>query len=380
MALHDRTTWLMGLLVVVFCGSAAALGQEGSTDSVAPSGFEPTSATIERIMDVAVGNIARRYNLNETQTQYTGELMRREVRRFLIEHEAEIWPAIRGILATQMGINPPDDPEEVKRLGAAARPLAKLAEETIFRANAEWREVLTDEQKKMHDFDLAAMRQTFVHVDESLASWEEGKPTDAGIFPPAPSPVGGPPVPPKPRTTSTTVIPTDQIPVGILATFVEEFIKDYRLDEGQITSARSILTEFKAKAETFKNTNKEAFAKIVKERSKAQTKRDTKAIKEVTARHKRMLQPFYALFAEMEGRLKGLLTTAQKEQYAERNQAKSRRAKETKPDAKDSTKDAKPQKPKPQGAKSDRAKPDKGKSKEAPTPQSEKPKKKGQKD
>ncbi|MCH8966272.1 MAG: hypothetical protein IID43_01210 [Planctomycetes bacterium] len=380
MALHDRTTWLMGLLVVVFCGSAAALGQEDSTDSVAPSGFEPTSATIERIMDVAVGNIARRYNLNETQTQYTGELMRREVRRFLIEHEAEIWPAIRGILATQMGINPPDDPEEVKRLGAAARPLAKLAEETIFRANAEWREVLTDEQKKMHDFDLAAMRQTFVHVDESLASWEEGKPTDAGIFPPAPSPVGGPPVPPKPRTTSTTVIPTDQIPVGILATFVEEFIKDYRLDEGQITSARSILTEFKAKAETFKNTNKEAFAKIVKERSKAQTKRDTKAIKEVTARHKRMLQPFYALFAEMEGRLKGLLTTAQKEQYAERNQAKSRRAKETKPDAKDSTKDAKPQKPKPQGAKSDRAKPDKGKSKEAPTPQPEKPKKKGQKD
>ena len=37
---------------------------------------------------------------------------------------------------------------------------------------------------------------------------------------------------------------------------VAEFIKEYELNEGQITAARSILVEFKGKANDFKNAKK----------------------------------------------------------------------------------------------------------------------------
>lgn len=269
-------------------------------------------------MEAAVHNIAIRYNLNEVQKQYTGELMKREVRRFLRDHEAEVWPAIRGMLATQMGTRPPDDPEEVKRLGQGARPIAQLAKEAIFRANAEWREILDAEQKALHDFDLAEMREAFTQIDENLAAWEKGEPAaDKGIFPP-PSGRPGPPLPTKPPLTKHKGLVVDEVPIGILEAFVEEFIKDYQLDEGQITAARSILAEFQEKANSFKKAKKEEFAQIVAEREKAKAERDTGGIRRATAKHKKLLEPFYAIFGEMEERLQGLLTTAQKEQYAER--------------------------------------------------------------
>ena len=84
--------------------------QPKSAEAAQPRLSIPASAaTIERIMDQAVRNIARRYNLNETQTKKTDELMKREVNRFLKEHEDEVWPVIRDLLISQFGAKPPQD-------------------------------------------------------------------------------------------------------------------------------------------------------------------------------------------------------------------------------------------------------------------------------
>ena len=62
-------------------------------------------------MKQAVRNIAARYNLNDKQTEFTDELMTREVHRFLREHEAVIWPLIRDLLAAQL--RPPEDRQKM---------------------------------------------------------------------------------------------------------------------------------------------------------------------------------------------------------------------------------------------------------------------------
>lgn len=318
---------LAGLLALCAVPSGVWAQAEDS-DSATPDGFDKvTFATVERIMDTAVQNIARRYALNPAQTQNTSELMRREVRQFLKDHEAQIWPAIRSLLESGFGKNLPEDIDEVKRLGEVARPLAKEAKEAIFRANAEWREILTEEQKKVHDFDLEQMDKTFEHVDSFLGSWQEGKPIQGGgLFPQPKAAIGGPPRPPKPVIGTTRPI-VDTIDVGILTTFVEEFIKDYKLTEGQITTARSILEEFKEKAEAFKSFNKQDFAKIVADRNKARAARDADGIKKATTAHKKLLEPFYELFAQMEDRLRSQLTTTQLDVYKQKNQPKRASAK-----------------------------------------------------
>ncbi len=322
MVLRKRINWLLGLGMAVAAANTTS-AQTPPDDTATPPGFGPTSATVERIMETAVHNIAARYNLNELQRISTNDLMKREVRQFLRDHEAEVWPAIRSMLQTQFGLVKPEDVEEVKRVGAATRPLAKLAKEAIFRANEEWRQILNEEQKKVHDFDMTEMRRTFTEIDTNLASWEEGNPKDNGFFP-IPSGQAGPPRPPQPRIPEKPDYRGREIPVGILAIYVEEFIKDYNLNEGQITACRSILVEFQERANTFKNAKKEEFAKVVKGLDDAKRARDTAGIRRATLAHKKALEPFYAIFSEMQERLKGQLTTAQLQKFADRNKPRER--------------------------------------------------------
>lgn len=284
------------------------------------AGQVPAAATIERIMEQAARNITARYNLNDVQTEETRKLMKREVYRFLKAHENEVWPAIRDLLAAELGAKPPDSREEKMRLGKAARPLVKLAEEAIFGANEEWRLILTQEQKSVHDFDLSEMRKTFKKIDENFGEWEKGRSTENGIFP-GPKLTGR--QPPRPSQPPKGRLPEPEVeifnPHRIFETLVEEFIKEYELDEGQITSARSILEEFKGKANDVREAKKLQFAKIAVQQQEALTRRDLDAIKEAAAAHKKLLEPVYQLCSAMDDRLKALLTTAQIQRHVATN-------------------------------------------------------------
>ncbi|MGB2987367.1 MAG: hypothetical protein WBE26_15990, partial [Phycisphaerae bacterium] len=329
MALRKRTVWGLLVAMTMWVPGASAQqppekGSAADTASELSTGRAPATATIEAIMEQAVRNIAARYNLNEDQTALTGKLMKRDVYRFLEEHEAEVWPIIRDLLAAQLGAKPPESQEEIKRIGEAAKPLAQLAKEAIFRANEEWRHILTPEQKKLHDFDLAEMETTFEQIDKNFAEWEAGRPPEDGIFP-APQIDGQPLRPHKPQDEKPIKVIFD--PNRILETLVEEFIKDYKLDEGQITAARSIRQEFKAKANDFRDSNKLEFAKIARQQQEAIANRDLDAIKKAAAAHKKLLEPVYGLCGQMHERLKGLLTTAQIERYAEKSGSKKEKAK-----------------------------------------------------
>jgi hypothetical protein len=320
--LHFRT------LVVLSSAIASAFGQDATPPPPKPTGSAaeaaaaleagsmPAAATVEKIMQEAVRNISRRYNLNEAQIAETDKLMKREVHKFLKEHEAVVWPAIRDLLAVQLGGSNPGA-EEAARIGKAAQPLVGKAKEAIFRANEEWRTYLTAEQKTTHDYDLAEMEKSFQQIEKNFSDWAAGKPTDAGLFPPpaiddrsprrAPKPKGGLPEP-----------EVETFRVSIFDTFVEEFIRENQLDQGQIDTARSILKEFKVKANDFKETKKEELTKIAAEQKAALDARDRERMKAADTALKKALEPVQALFGEMEERLKALLTSTQLERYVAR--------------------------------------------------------------
>lgn len=307
---------MFGMFLVMFAvGAAAAQTDKPQKPPVLDAkdaldgGSPPATATIDKIMDQAVRNIAVRYNLNDVQTQETRKLMKREVYRFLKEHENKVWPVIRDLLGSQL--EPPENRDNMMRVGKAAKPLARLAKEAIFRANEEWRLILRPDQKKMHDFDMAEMTKTFDQINANFDDWEAGKQTGRSVFP-KPEFAGQPPLPSRPPKGS---LPKPEVevfdPNNIFEALVEDFIEEYELGEGQITSARSILEEFKGKANDFKDARKLAFLSVALQQQEAFADRDIGAIKKAAAAHKKLLEPIYQLCGQMDDRLKGLLTTAQ---------------------------------------------------------------------
>jgi hypothetical protein len=261
-------------------------------------------------------------------------MMKTEVRKFLRDHHAEIWPVLRTMIGAQLDPSSiTQDPAEAKRIGKMARPLFAAAQKAILESNTEWREILTDEQRAMHDFDLQEMNKTFTHMDTQLGNWENGKPDEKGIFPTVQAYPGEPARPPLPTaglpnlaagraTSAQESAPTPDV----FEAYVEAFIKDYELDAGQIERARTILAEFKLKAEDhYKRASKE-IAKAETDRQEAVIRRDRAAREAAEKKRKELNAPPTEFFSEMKDRLHAMLTTAQKERFAQKQAEKAKPA------------------------------------------------------
>lgn len=332
---------LFALVFFVYFAASAAIAQDGANQgkpapkpaatpppAVQPAAPVPTpagapltpdAATIEKIMEQAARNIGLRYNLNQAQSEKTQEIMKREVHAFLKEHEAEVWPLIRDLMAAQLGAAPPSDPAELKRIGKGVKPLIQAAKDAILRGNEEWRMYLTPDQRKMHDFDLTEIDRSFGQINEQFSRWEKGESTEAPLFPAASA--AGPQRPKKPSEG----LPEPEVdvfePRRLFDPTVEKFIRDYELDQAQNDSARSILAEFNTKGEDFKKANKDALAALAVDLKKALQERDQGLKRSAEAARKKLLTPVYALLDQLNERLKGLLTTAQIDRYEAKKKA-----------------------------------------------------------
>jgi len=325
---------------LVFAGSTVASDPQSALKSDLQSSKSASAATVETIRKAAVQNIAARYNLNEIQTKRTEELMKREVYRFLAEHEESVWPAIRDLLSCQLGANPPGV-QKARQIGKSVLPIIAEAKKAIFQANDEWRTILSDDQKTMHDWDMAEMEKQFQKINKNMQAWANGTPNSNGLFP-TQNMAGSPPRPELPaenwlpdgsldeprtgiRLAERDVKPlpksgpsTEVFHPDVFEKFVEEFIKDYQLDQGQIDSARSILKEYKDKAASFYKKSTEKLALLETRERQAQRPYDRKAVAEIREMRKQLLQPIYDLFGQMEARLKALLNRNQLAQYQEK--------------------------------------------------------------
>ncbi|MDO8629953.1 MAG: hypothetical protein Q7R41_05620, partial [Phycisphaerales bacterium] len=212
------------------------------------------------------------------------------------------------------------NPEEIKRIGKAAEPLLKLAKDAIHKGNDEWRQYLNEDQKVTHEYDLGEMDKTFSQIEQNFHSWAEGKPVDGGIFPPPPTDRS----PPTPRQPPPG-LPKPEVEIFVRTTLfdtvVEDFIREYGLDPAQIDAARSILSEFKSKAGDFKEANRAELSKIAGDLKNATDAHDLDRIAKSEADRKKLMQPVYELFAQMDERLKALLTTSQIERHATKQAA-----------------------------------------------------------
>ena len=267
---------------------------------------------VDDMIRQAAENVSRRYNLNPYQTQFTEDMMVKRVTRFLNEHEDEIWPIIRDMARYR---NPRNrmDARTARRLGKAIKPIFVEAQKAILDANGEWRDILSDEQKKLHDHDLAEMDKTFGDMDDRFANWSRGQVgTHQGIFPPKRE--DKPPVNPK----MPTKISADRVISGSLEWwdgYVESFIKNYELDAGQIATARSILKELKGRAAAYQETHKDDFARVEGELAAARKANDPDKINRAEQEFRKLKSFMEPLFEELKTRLAKIPRPAQRQKF-----------------------------------------------------------------
>ena len=265
------------------------------------------------MMEQATINISRRYNLNPEQEEYTRQLLRKRTKEFLAVHEDDLREMLKELFMQQLSGKQPT-PEQVRSWGERARPLLEASKKAILDGNMEWRDILNDEQKKIHDIDLNLMDRNFGLLESRFERWQQGefRPDDwmanpqAGASRPQPTATN----PPQPVESGN--------PDDYWAIYVKKFIKDYQLDEAQRNSALAVLKDVREKATRFREkTQADRDAAQAELQRLIREKAPPGDIREWSRKRRDLDKPISELFEELKSRLAMIPTEAQKERVAD---------------------------------------------------------------
>lgn len=307
---------------------------------------------VEKMVDRAVGQVVKRYKLNPEQEQFTRTLMTRRVDAFFDQYEADIRDMLAQAMRYQLsGQQLP--PEKVQEWTARIDPMFLEARRSIYEGNKEFREVLTEDQLKIHDVDMRVMEQNFRDAEKRLGRWREGgfdpvkdlgqkpegqqgkpkpprgprkpaQPAPGQVAEPvaeapapevaaAPTPAPGTTPPARPRRPRVPLRgPTGRTPVARVDTwdiYVQRFIADYGLDQSQATQSQAILADCKKRAVEYQASHRSDYDRL--QAAMAGAAKDSDAHKQFEQLNK----PIDDLFNEMKARLDQIPTEAQRKAY-----------------------------------------------------------------
>jgi hypothetical protein len=275
---------------------------------------------VDSMIQQAADNVARRYNLSPEQREKTRQMMQAGVTKFLEQNEEAIWPLVRDLARQQLTGAPPD-PETAKHIGEAALPLVEKAKQAIYKANEDWGQILSPEQKQLHDFDLREMKGQFEEINRNFEGYKDGNLVPNPMFPQSPSKADEPPRPPRP---SNVYRPSKRLE-DAWDKYVQDFIAKYELDPGQKLSAESYLREVKQRAADHRTSRVKEYADVAKRLRESYATGDLKKRATAERDEKALNKPINDLFDELKRRLDGIPTPAQKKKYEDALKAKQSR-------------------------------------------------------
>lgn len=318
-----------GFWVVAVVLAAPTAGWASPNDNGFKPNQGPASWNVDAMVGQASNNIIRRYNLNEEQAAKTREMLEAGVDKFLRENQEEIWPLLRELWEFQIKGELPD-PAVSKRIGARVRPLLVAVQKAILEGNEIWGEFLSEEQRRLHEYDLNEMRSTLGKMDENFKNWEAGEPVLQPIFPRHVKKKDEPKRPKRPSLEPLILDKSSRQPVGNTQetwlagyrNFTERFVKDYALDDTQIEAAMSILREIEARAKAHVAKVKNEEAAISKQKEVAMGKADWDKYQQLRKASEALNAPLTEFFGELTSRLDTIPTEAQRQAFRDNLQSK----------------------------------------------------------
>lgn len=268
---------------------------------------DPMLWDTEQMMDEAVAQISKRYNLTPQQQEYTQLLLKKRVREFLDQYETDVRELLQESIDMRLG-KKESDPAAMMKWAIRAMPVYDAAKNAILDGNREWGQILDENQKKTHDRDLSLMDQNFTNVTKQLKDMEDGK---GPKFNRTPSMNDGGVTP-----TGQNVARRPEIEDSWIA-YVEKFINTYKLDDAKKIAAREkIHKDQLEKAKQYREANKDKFRQIEDETAKnlreLPVEERMKRIGEADRKKKELESPIRRLFIELCRRLDALPSSKQR--------------------------------------------------------------------
>lgn len=313
---HYALHLIPALAVCVLILNQPALGQAGSPPAKkpAPAGAPPTPKThpndpsiwdVDQMMDDAASQIARRYNLNTAQEQYTRLMLINRVRKFLDVHETDIRELLKESIAMRRlkGGNA----QQYTKWATRAAPIYHAAMQAIRQGNEEWGSILDAEQKKIHETDLNQMSRSFDNVNRMLNNWKSGKT-------PLPKRIGSG----NPPETINRVSDNPPVYVNLEDSwikYVQKFIHAYGLGDEQKEAASAIHKEEHQRAKQWR----EAHRGDIQVNRVRLNRAENDVLKQRYEQKRFDLEErtFHVRFIKLEKRLDGLLTQKQRASISE---------------------------------------------------------------
>jgi hypothetical protein len=244
--------------------------------------------------------------------------------------------------------------ESAKRFVEMGYPIFEDARAEIMRGQDDFRKILTDQQKKIHDRDLKGLNSQFRLIDRSFKNWESGN--VSGRHPLGGITLGpgrGQQIVPGPRRRGNT-------PEAKWERYVRLFNADYRLDDVQQRSTGAVLQDLKDHAGQYRKTHYKELVEadgLVRDAQMAKPF-DKKSLEQAKRIRYLRNKPFDDWFEELKSRLEQVPTEKQRAAFYVRNpQLKPKDADKPAPAASAKT-DKQPSKPTP-SADSDKKEPSK---------------------
>jgi hypothetical protein len=360
----DRIAFRLVIAGVALVLAAVAYGQD---EGQPPRSSYTSMLNVDAMIDNYARLVARKYSLTPEQDAYTQQLIREKSQAFLAEYRDQLFPIVDRLFEVRAGGE--ISTSEMMQWGRIAAPIFEKAKVIIVDANNEWRQILDDNQKKIHDADVQLMWQNFGTAEDQLArmkrgemtieEFRQGKPPPAAVVPGGPQPNGAKPATPRagptgekaagdpaaeararleelrrgrqggepPHERPTTSGPSSPRGAGktpgMAGTdfeskweqYVRDFIQKHQLDEGQTQRANSILKDCLDQGRSYMARKKSDVEELDKKIQDAQGKPERASdLKQFNEQRSKLLEPLERIFeTRLKPRLDRIPTTAQRE-------------------------------------------------------------------
>ncbi len=356
-----NTTMLRLWTVLVALAATGAVAQDypppvrpPHRGDVPPAGFWPTERLLDHLIDRITDEMAGIYGFDEDQLWNTRDTLKARFPVWLQQNRPQIQTLINQYMEAVTAGEPPT-PEEVADWAARAQPLLDEFTSLVDETTEEMRGYLTDEQQVILDGQRAAMQVGMNYMRQRLATWKDGGyawqtewprsdafraqeqerrkqfereaeraklqamglPPDTGTAPGA----GGAAAAGEGATPGAKPVTPTRPASGTKdewATYVENFIKRYQLDEAQQNSAHKFLRNQQELRDRYLQ-KRLTDVKTLEDRQKAAKSDDEK--EQVRAEYERLNKPIERYFQRLKERLETLPTRKQRATAAQTEEA-----------------------------------------------------------
>lgn len=162
-----RSMSRIGVLLIAFAGLVCAPGaaqQEQKRDR--SGGYTAILDNLDMLVDNYAKFLGRKYDLTEEQYNFTADMLRQKANDFIDKHDGEIRDLFDQMFDARAGGTM--SPEQLVEWGKRVSPIYDEAKKIVTESNEEWRSMLDDRQKSIHDGDLKLMKTSFETTDSQL--------------------------------------------------------------------------------------------------------------------------------------------------------------------------------------------------------------------